>query len=346
VNSNHDREAAVERLLRQSLRAQQEGGAAGACLDAETLAAWADGTLSNDAVAAAEQHVADCSRCLAMVSAITQSTPIDETREPWWSRIGPARWLIPVAAAATAVAIWVAVPQQEVTTPVTSITRQTPADELGLAEVQSQAEALNEAAPLAADAEPRRDVAPEGDRAALRAPASAPAAVPAEASASARTEATAVPPPASLAGLPSATPPAAAAQEASGVSAASAVARRTGPVPGGTEIVSPDPSSRWRLGGAGALQRSVDGGASWTSAATGVAVDLTSGVAPSPSVCWIVGRAGTVLLTTDGETWRRLAFPERVDLAGVRATDARRAAVTTADGRVFATTDGGLTWDR
>ena len=41
-----------------------------------------------------------------------------------------------------------------------------------------------------------------------------------------------------------------------------------------------------------------------------------------------------------------LAFPENVDLAGVRATDARTAVVTTVDGRAFGTTDGGSTWTR
>jgi photosystem II stability/assembly factor-like uncharacterized protein len=61
-------------------------------------------------------------------------------------------------------------------------------------------------------------------------------------------------------------------------------------------------------------------------------------------VCWVVGRGGVVLLSTDGRSWRRLAFPEPTDLSGVRARDARAASVSTADGRTFSTTDGGLTW--
>jgi len=67
---------------------------------------------------------------------------------------------------------------------------------------------------------------------------------------------------------------------------------------------------------------------------------------PSPSVCWLVGGAGTVLLSTDGRSWRRLAFPETVDLLSVAATDQDNASVTTADGRVFVTADGGQSWSR
>jgi hypothetical protein len=43
-------------------------------------------------------------------------------------------------------------------------------------------------------------------------------------------------------------------------------------------------------------------------------------------------------------SWRRVGFPEPIDLTAVRATDARTATVTTVDGRSFATTDGGGTW--
>jgi photosystem II stability/assembly factor-like uncharacterized protein len=58
----------------------------------------------------------------------------------------------------------------------------------------------------------------------------------------------------------------------------------------------------------------------------------------------MVGRGGTVLLSIDGSSWRQLAFPEAVDLTSVAATSAGAATVTTSDGRVFGTTDGGATW--
>jgi len=71
---------------------------------------------------------------------------------------------------------------------------------------------------------------------------------------------------------------------------------------------------------------------------------LTAGAAPSANVCWLVGRAGAVILSTDGRAWRRLTFPEQIDLTAVTAVDARTATVTTADGRRFETADGGRTW--
>jgi photosystem II stability/assembly factor-like uncharacterized protein len=112
-----------------------------------------------------------------------------------------------------------------------------------------------------------------------------------------------------------------------------------------TEIVSPDPSVRWRIAGS-VVERSTDGGAAWEAVPTGVAAELRAGAAPSTTVCWVVGRGGIVLLSTDGRAWRRVAFPEITDLSAVRATDARTASVTTADGRMFTTSDGGLSWGR
>ena len=110
------------------------------------------------------------------------------------------------------------------------------------------------------------------------------------------------------------------------------------------EVVSPDPSVRWRFGAAGLIERSRDGGKTWLPATSGVSVDLRAGSAPSPTVCWIVGDSGTILLTTDGLTWRRVPFPVSAGVRSVAATDERTATVTTADGRMFTTADGGATW--
>jgi photosystem II stability/assembly factor-like uncharacterized protein len=85
-------------------------------------------------------------------------------------------------------------------------------------------------------------------------------------------------------------------------------------------------------------------GAEWSAAPAGVTTALTAGAAPSMTVCWIVGRGGVVMLSTDGRTWKRIAFPETTDLSSVTAPDARSATVTTSDGRAFSTTDGGTTW--
>jgi photosystem II stability/assembly factor-like uncharacterized protein len=94
------------------------------------------------------------------------------------------------------------------------------------------------------------------------------------------------------------------------------------------------------------VQRSTDGGANWQLQQTGATETLTAGASPSPSVCWLVGPRGTVLISTDGRSWRRTAFPEATPLISVSATDDKIATVTTADGRKFSTTDGGITWER
>ena len=101
---------------------------------------------------------------------------------------------------------------------------------------------------------------------------------------------------------------------------------------------------RWQFGQDGRVRRSVDGGKSWQERSLGDRVDLAAGSAPLPNVCWVVGSGGTVLLTVDGEIWQRRPFPFPLDLAAVRAADARSAVVIARDGRRFETHDGGVTW--
>jgi photosynthesis system II assembly factor YCF48-like protein len=113
-----------------------------------------------------------------------------------------------------------------------------------------------------------------------------------------------------------------------------------------TLIVSSNPDIRWRIVANGAVQHSTDSGSTWEMQATGVTVMLAAGASPSPSICWLVGPDGIVLLSTDGRSWRRIAFPEAADLASVRAMDDKSATVGTTDGRAFSTTDGGQTWTR
>jgi hypothetical protein len=112
-------------------------------------------------------------------------------------------------------------------------------------------------------------------------------------------------------------------------------------------ISSPNPSVQWQVMGGRTIRQSIDGGASWaTQYAADSSVTMTAGVAPSATVCWIVGRAGAVFVTTDGRIWKRVAFPETIDLESVTASDGRTATVVAAGSRIFVTSDGGLTWSR
>jgi photosystem II stability/assembly factor-like uncharacterized protein len=112
------------------------------------------------------------------------------------------------------------------------------------------------------------------------------------------------------------------------------------------EIVSPGSMSRWRITGGRTIERSTDGAITWQQQFSDATLTLTAGSAPSSSVCWVVGQDGLVLLSTDGQTWRRVGFPTMTALVSVRAVDERTATVTDADGRTYATTDGGVRWTR
>jgi hypothetical protein len=122
---------------------------------------------------------------------------------------------------------------------------------------------------------------------------------------------------------------------------------------------TPDGAVNWRAGAGGLIERSNDGGKTWQRQSSGVTSNLVAGTAVSETTAWIVGSAGVILRTTDGEHWKRTAFPLAVDGSvsaqpdagrlttdwnGIAASDALRAAVTSADGRRYVTSDGGRTW--
>ena len=112
TNQKPDRDATIDRLL-AGRATRSPGNATDACLDADTLAAWADDALDAGALAAAEAHAADCARCQAMLAAMARTTPLApaQAAAPWWK---PAfRWLVPLTAAAAAVLVWTIVPQRD-----------------------------------------------------------------------------------------------------------------------------------------------------------------------------------------------------------------------------------------
>jgi photosynthesis system II assembly factor YCF48-like protein len=331
-----DREQSIDRLLRRAMRPGAAPAASEFCLDAETVAAWVDGALPADAAGLAEAHASTCARCQAMLAALVRASPPLPASDSWWRRRWFIAGLVPLTAGAVAIAIWVAVPKEA--------TRIAPAS-------------VQVAAPSPADS-PAPPSAPAAERAQPSRPATAQQEPPAladrlEKSAAPQQRAPAITPPTERKqeadlrrrdeqgkAKDSASPPAA-ASAASPLNETVALGRLNA---GAVEIASPDASIRWRIGAAGMVQRSSDGGATWETLSIGATEDLTAASAPSATVCWIAGRTGIVLLTTNGREWQRVALPERVDIAAIQAIDGRAASVTTADGRTFRTSDGGLTW--
>lgn len=354
MTKQSERDQSIDALLRRQREPLVESPGTGPCVDAETLAAWMDGALSGDALAAAEHHAAGCARCQMMLASMARTAPEPAAR-PWWRPL-TVRWLVPAAAAAIAAVVWVSVAHAP-GAPAPAATS-APAD-------RTQA-AVPADPPLVA-----RDEAP-------RIPASSPDSEPkAKAAASAprplRSERPRVDSKSDSAVLDGViggqsrdvvTPPPPAAEpfvprpiaETVTVAAESSalvgrLAGRGGGAGGGivtatVQILSPEPAFRWRLSTPAVILRSIDGGLTWTLQAGPAGFVLTAGSSPARDVCWIVGRAGAVGLSTDGATWQRRPFPEAANLAAVRAIDAKTAVVTTEDGRQFSTVDGGATWAR
>ncbi len=342
MDTSRERDQSIERLLRQSLQTPRHDGLTDSCLDAEAVAAWADGGLSGAALEMAQSHVADCARCQSLVGALARTNAAVAQPKPERAARRWLPWLVPLTAAAAAGALWVAVPR-DLSAPLAPAPRASDVQEQAAEKKAQQPPPLDEKpqAPVAANEEPatlaatgkvelqapapelRKDAGRlETDRLKAQDAASAPAAA-----------------------APSA-PPSEAARAAGSANAADQNSpRRNAAEVSGIATVSPDPSVRWRIAGS-VVEHSTNGGASWEAVPTGIAAVLTAGAAPTTTVCWVVGRGGVVLLSTDGRSWRRVAFPEITDLSAVEATDARTASVSTADGRIFSTSDGGATWQR
>jgi len=331
-----DRDAAVDHLLRRTLQANGTSASPDMCLDAETLAAWADGVLPPGERAVVELHAAGCARCQALLAAMARTELMAAVPQRWWQRGRTLGWFIPLTAAATAAVLWFVVSPGPRSRPAEMARAATPAppslpdartldqltpspsvsSRLGKLDQEQDKKKEQKLPVRAKDREARDESAP------LRKDRNAAASEP-------------VPP----AARPVPAAPSAAAADSFRMSRAERVVVAI-------DIVSPDPASRWRVSGAGGVvQHSTDGGSTWIDRSTGVAAQLTAGASPSASVCWLVGRGGVVLLSVDGRTWQRRPFPEPTDLMAVRAVDAKTATVTTADGRTFSTKDGGLTWN-
>jgi hypothetical protein len=346
-----DRDQSVEYVLRHVLSG--DGFVPqGACLDGETVAAWTTGSLRPDELSAVEQHVADCARCQALMAAFIRTTPAPPAPESLWKRWRLA-WVVPVATAATAAALWVALPgsgpiplepQQKVAaTPSEELRAAAPPAAAPVAPSPSAASesttppsarlqerartpASNEVLERTdADLRERPDVA--GERAGFS------PSIAARSEAAVDQQAPAPAPLAETVEIDKST--------IAGNSAPRALAARQAASP--LEIVAPGGSARWRISNGQRVEWSASNAGEWTPASIGEGT-FAAGSAPSASVCWIVGRGGAVFLTTGGTRFVRIPFPLMVDLVAITATDDRNAIVTAADGRSWVTSNQGQTW--
>ena len=359
-----DRDQSVERLLRRVMsddvtRLQET------CVDGETLAAWSEGSLRATEASAVEHHVADCARCRALMASFVRTTPPEPVAESLWRRWHLA-WAVPLATAATAAAIWVALPDngaapltpsQETNTLArderSASPSSAPAAEsvpaaapppASVSAIRPQEEKAKLAESTSNEARQRTDRSASREFTDLQARAAAPPVPQAEVSA---------PAPAAPSAASAAAPtPAAAAAERAEADSKKEVAANSGPAQlasarrafAPNQIVAADGTTRWRIVSGQQVERSTNAGANWAPVTITSTDALNAAAAPSATVCWIVGARGAVYVTTDGTRFVRLPFPEVVDLTSVSATDGLTATVSSADGRSWRTTDQGKTW--
>ena len=345
---DHDRDRSVENVLRHVLSDGASSQKQSICPDAETIAAWHEGALGTADAAAMERHVADCSRCRALMAAFIQTTPATPVVESIWRRwhLG---WAVPLATAATAAALWIAVPRN------TSLP--TPSGESRTVSVDAVAPAAPAATPPSAAAAPpaltqteslqvarafaiREKSEPAGEQESASKPSedqrAAAAALSARIEADKREDANSARPQGAAAPEAAVAPRVATVTRAATLREEIAIAL--------TEIVAPGGTARWRIVGGRRIERAPGPGGEWAPALIDASDLLTAGAAPSATVCWIVGRRGAVYVTADGMRFVRVPFPEMSDLVSVTATDVQRATVSSADGRSWTTVDQGRTW--
>ena len=346
-----DRDRILEQALKHELRAALPGAdgaptpapalrslGEGGCLDAETIAAWHDGGLDAAQMEAAELHASTCPHCQAMLAAFARGTPSTQGTLGTQGTEGTFRlwkwWLAPLAAGAAAVTLWMIVPDEQ---RLATAPAQSPATVGVDATAESRARAQEPAAPAESQAfrqldTPKRDAAADQDkklnveigrvdRQQLK-----------DAAAPKEEKAIGAPPAAPV------------RTEEFAAGARMAELQKSSRLEAPIEIATLDPSVGWRIAG-DRIERSNDGGKTWTLMRQSPGDSIAAGSAPSNSVCWFVGRGGRVLLTVNaGATFEDVGLSEPLDLASVAATDARSAMVYSVIGRRFRTEDGGRTW--
>ncbi len=109
MGSNGEHDKWIGPALRHTAPVTPDG-----CPDTETLAAWVDGGMGAKAASDVELHASSCSRCMAVLAAMERSAPA-AAAEHAWTPMRVFRWVAPLTAAAAAVIIWIVVPDRPIT---------------------------------------------------------------------------------------------------------------------------------------------------------------------------------------------------------------------------------------
>jgi hypothetical protein len=320
-----------------------------ACIDAETLAAWADGGLSESDAAAVETHLSDCERCTAMLATFTRTIPELPVAESLWTR-WHLRWLVPAATAATVAALWVLVPrpdspQMTIGPAPTTEAQAAPSSADNTANTSQRAApadtkeqesaALARSTPAETFAKPeesrpapqqladeRRDAADDTREKRLQAASSN------EANAAARP--------------PAAAPPAREADRTEEKTADAQTERFSAPIPNAAPAAptAAAPSAATQPPAAGTARL----GASSAARVRGEAFSLTAMIeviSPDPMTRWRVVRAGQVERSTNGGArWEPATLPESATLTGGTSPSSSICWLVGRTGSIYVTTDG------
>jgi Putative zinc-finger len=371
-----------ERALRSAAR---RGRTAGACPDAATLAAFVDRSLSWEEYATVEAHVADCTACtehLALVAALDapEESALPAPAIDVVALVRRWGWLVPALTAVLVVAVWLrSSDQRPADASLPSVNRSS--DQARVEPRRDVAAPSDRYASLSDANEPqaKRDrPAGAGGRKKTDAPArpTAPASAVADAAkpASPAAQAEAVSgdakqldklaaddknkeraePQAPAAAAPP--PPAAMASPAADAREEAALKIVPEPVIGGAAATARMRKAVRQESAAtagtvlvrtasGRIDRSTDGGQSWTNEYGRLTDRIRVTLCPTASACWLGADNGAVLVrAADGQWVRRVVPPPAAAVQRIIALDNQHATVELADGRRYMTTNGGITW--
>lgn len=286
---DNQRDDSIDRFLRRSFPGGGSApGSAGACVEPEAIAAWTEGTLSSGEAAAVETHLAGCAACQQVLAVFARTAPPSPVSTSLWER-WHLRWAVPIAAAATAVAVWVAVPDDRKASVEDAFTVSEPASPAE----PNQPPAANAAA--SSDARERSDPPARRDTdSSLRAQAE-------------KLEARPEKEEADLLGAARESAPASAAapeREARPLSdSAATTAQRRQAASTAVEVISPDAAVRWRVLPTGLLERSTNAGQTWESVMLPQKVTAVRAVSAATAV--VTTTDGRQFRTDDqGKTWK------------------------------------------